>query len=277
MNCQNFETIVNDLAGGRLWDSAKRAAGLTHSGECPRCAARLANERLLSYELVELSRHERMIQAPMQLKHDLMAAFAAQRAVPVAAPTAEIIAFPQPKANRYWAMAIAAAAIVALGLIIPLRSWFGRTEQPVAQSHPAVPAPVAPTVAPTVAPPVEPTKGNDQVADNGTQATPAPASVAAPRKPTVRNRNVAAPQVAPAIDRDELVASNTEVTTGFIPLTLLNQATAADSSVMLRVEVARDRLAAMGLPLNLDRYGETIKADIIMGDDGVARAIRLVQ
>lgn len=275
MNCQNFETIVNDLAGGRLWDSAKRAAGLAHSGECPRCAARLANERLLSYELVELGRHERMIQAPVQLKHDLMAAFAAQHAAPVAVPTAEIIAFPQPKANRYWAMAIAAAAVVALGLIIPLRSWFGRTEQPVAQRNPAVPAPVAPPVAPIVVPTGGPTKGSDQVADNGVQAAPAP--IGGTKKPAVRNRNVAAPQAAPAIDRDELVASNTEVTTGFIPLTLLNQATAADSSVMLRVEVARDRLAAMGLPLNLDRYGETIKADIIMGDDGVARAIRLVQ
>jgi hypothetical protein len=93
MNCQEFENIVNDLAGGRLWDGAKRERGLAHTGECPRCAARLANERLLSYELVELGRHERQMQAPQRLKNDLMAAFVAQHATTAPAPKAEIISF----------------------------------------------------------------------------------------------------------------------------------------------------------------------------------------
>ena len=153
MNCQEFENIVNDLAGGRLWDGAKRERGLVHTGECPRCAARLANERLLSYELVELGRHERQVQAPQRLKNDLRAAFAAQHATTAPAPKAEIISFPQKNRKPYWALAIAAAAIVALGLIVPLRGWFGRTVQPtVAQKTPAAPSSLAPPVAPIVTP-----------------------------------------------------------------------------------------------------------------------------
>jgi hypothetical protein len=172
----------------------------------------------------------------------------------------------------YWALAIAAAAIVALGLIVPLRGWFGRTVQPtVAQKTPATPSSVAPPVAPIVTPGT----GAGHVADNVPPPAPVPVTGSVNRTP--RTRNVPRTNTAPAIDPDQQVAANTEVTSGFIPLTYLNNATAADGGVMLRVEVARDRLAAMGLPLNLDRYGETIKADIIMGDDGVARAIRLVQ
>ena len=276
MNCQEFETIVNDLAGGRLWDGRKRETGLAHTGECPRCSARLANERLLSYELVELGREERQVQAPHRLKADLMAAFAAQHAAPaaapVAAPLAEVVAFPQRSRTPYWAMAIAAAAIVALGLIIPLRSWLGRGNPAPQASVPTV----APLVPPApVAPPVIAKPGNETVATNTSAPAPVPTTVSA--RPTQRNRNTVRSQDSAALNTDNEVASNTEVTTGFIPLTYLNDATAADSGVMLRVQVARDRLATMGLPVNLDRYGETIKADIIMGDDGVARAIRLVQ
>jgi hypothetical protein len=32
----------------------------------------------------------------------------------------------------------------------------------------------------------------------------------------------------------------------------------------------------MGLPLHVERASETVKADIVVGDDGLARAIRLV-
>lgn len=273
MNCQEFETIVNDLAGGRLWDGTKRETGLAHTGECPRCSARLANERLLSYELVELGRHERQVQAPMRLKADLMAAFAAQHSAPVAvpsAPLAEVIAFPQRSRKPYWALAVAAAVIVAWGLIIPLRGWLKQSNAAPQASIPAV----APVVAPApVASPVIAKPGEGTVAANTT--APVPPTVTT--TPVKRNRNAVRSQDRASVNIDNEVASNTEVTTGFMPLTYLNDATAADSAVMLRVEVARDRLATMGLPVNLDRYGETIKADIILGDDGVARAIRLVQ
>ena len=44
-----------------------------------------------------------------------------------------------------------------------------------------------------------------------------------------------------------------------------------------RVELPRSSLASFGLPVNLERAGERIKADVVVGNDGMARAIRFVR
>jgi hypothetical protein len=67
-----------------------------------------------------------------------------------------------------------------------------------------------------------------------------------------------------------------ETVTDFIPLTAIADATAMHSGTIVRVEMPRASLIAMGLPLNAERAHETVKADIVVGDDGLARAIRLV-
>jgi hypothetical protein len=36
-------------------------------------------------------------------------------------------------------------------------------------------------------------------------------------------------------------------------------------------------MLSMGLPVNMDRYSERVKADVLLGADGLARAIRFVQ
>ena len=46
---------------------------------------------------------------------------------------------------------------------------------------------------------------------------------------------------------------------------------------IVRVEVPRSALASFGLPMNAERAGERVKADVVLGYDGVARAIRFVR
>jgi hypothetical protein len=36
-------------------------------------------------------------------------------------------------------------------------------------------------------------------------------------------------------------------------------------------------MANFGFPVNMDRYNERVKADVLLGVDGVAHAIRFVQ
>lgn len=62
--------------------------------------------------------------------------------------------------------------------------------------------------------------------------------------------------------------------TGFMPLTYT--ATAPQDGMVVRVAVPRATLLAMGLPVNGERTEENVKADVLMGMDGVALAIRLV-
>jgi hypothetical protein len=70
---------------------------------------------------------------------------------------------------------------------------------------------------------------------------------------------------------------NTEVATDFIPLTYMTPVNLQDGGQIVRVELPRSALANFGLPVNMDRYNEKVKADVLLGVDGMAHAIRFVQ
>lgn len=53
--------------------------------------------------------------------------------------------------------------------------------------------------------------------------------------------------------------------------------TPLESGRLVRVQVPRAALASLGLPLNADRVNEPVKADVLLGGDGLARAIRFVR
>lgn len=68
-----------------------------------------------------------------------------------------------------------------------------------------------------------------------------------------------------------------EIATDFMPLGYLNAATLQDGGQIVRVELPRSALVNFGLPVNMERYNEKVKADVLLGVDGMARAIRFVQ
>jgi len=70
---------------------------------------------------------------------------------------------------------------------------------------------------------------------------------------------------------------NREIATDFMALGYLNPATLQDGGQIIRVELPRSTLVNFGLPVNMDRYNEKVKADVLLGVDGMARAIRFVQ
>jgi hypothetical protein len=48
-------------------------------------------------------------------------------------------------------------------------------------------------------------------------------------------------------------------------------------SQIVRVELPRSAMASFGLPVNMDRADQRVKADVLLGVDGLAHAIRFVQ
>lgn len=68
-----------------------------------------------------------------------------------------------------------------------------------------------------------------------------------------------------------------EIATDFMPLGYLNTATLQDGGQIVRVELPRSALVSFGLPVNMDRYNERVKADVLLGVDGLAHAIRFVK
>lgn len=65
-----------------------------------------------------------------------------------------------------------------------------------------------------------------------------------------------------------------EIATDFIRI---NARPIEPGDQIVRVQLPRSAMAQFGLPVNMDRSDKPVKADVIMGIDGVAQAIRFVQ
>jgi hypothetical protein len=72
-------------------------------------------------------------------------------------------------------------------------------------------------------------------------------------------------------------AKDREYTTDFFLLRYGNDHESMESGELIRVQMPRSALITFGLPVNVERAGEMIKADLLIGEDGLARAIRFVR
>ena len=68
-----------------------------------------------------------------------------------------------------------------------------------------------------------------------------------------------------------------ELMTDFIPLNYESAIAPPERGRVVRVELPRSALAAFGLPVSIDRANERVKADVVLGEDGLAHAIRFVR
>jgi hypothetical protein len=68
-----------------------------------------------------------------------------------------------------------------------------------------------------------------------------------------------------------------EETTEFVPINEGSDLGPMNSGQVLRVTVPRSAMNFYGLPANVDRANERVKADVLLGEDGLARAIRFVR
>jgi hypothetical protein len=66
-----------------------------------------------------------------------------------------------------------------------------------------------------------------------------------------------------------------EVVTNFIPVMV--DPDPFERGRLVRVKLPRSALSAFGLPVNEEHFEERIQADVLVGEDGLARAIRFVK
>ena len=256
MTCKEFEFEVVDAARGR---GAASAEALEHAGGCAHCAARLDAERALTSDLRALAAAAPAAGAPPATEARLLAAFRDE----ARAPAPQVVPF----RRRTIAALAAAAALGAVGLGAlalsvarpagPERAATKARVVPVAPAARPVPDVVAPTPS-TVTPDLPDVLVTPGRSDTHAIRTSAP----------VRPRP-AAPRPAPAAPR--------EVTTEFFPLVSASDSEALEGGQLVRMELPRAQLAALGFHLNAERVDERITADVLLGHDGVARAIRFVQ
>jgi hypothetical protein len=258
MNCREFENIVNDLARAKIMAAASRAAGMAHVENCERCAARLADERALSAGLKSLAASDEAKAAPPGVEAALLKAFQAQSSNP---PARSLPARPKtwPRRAPRWVMVAAAAILIVFGFV----AYRAIRNEP----RKAGDAPIAQTPSPQ--PSIKP---EEQVAkDNGDSESP--------REPRARHfRRGNRPRLNRPfiIDSMTTYAKDSEYTTDFFPLVYGDDQKPMERGEVIRVQMPSSALIGFGLPVNVERADTLVKADLVVGDDGFARAIRFV-
>ena len=139
----------------------------------------------------------------------------------------------------------------------------------------------APPAAPRALTPVNATPavnsgGRGEVEDTVAAVAPRVTNVrrGAQARPAVVYQNASGRDARPA---PAAPAGGEEIATDFIPLTQDARLAASEGGQVVRVELPRTALQRFGLPMNVEHAGGRVKADVLLGYDGVARAIRFVR
>lgn len=200
-----------------------------------------SDEEILTSGLQLLAEEMASHDAPPEIEQNLREAFRARSVV-----------VPMPVRRRYtgyWVAAGIAAVLLIAVSVIALRS---RTDPPKPVNAQQTEQPRIKEEEPRQV--LETPKVEEVVAQK-------------PRRRTVRRPATSA--IANHVNR--------EIATDFMPLGYLNPATLQDGGQIIRVELPRSSLVNFGLPVNMNRYHEKVKADVLLGADGLAHAIRFVQ
>jgi len=254
MNCQDFETIIIEIARDRLMDAVARERGLEHVQRCAPCATLLVEERALSRDLRALSARGGAEEIPARIETALLSAFRQQAAAPIAAPAG---------ATRRPYLSLAAAALALLTFGFSLAGWIAsspRRESPMgsADGRVAPTVPAATPVAPVLPPPVTAKQPDQLIAG-----------------PTPEKRQKRSP-LASASRRSARDGAPREFVTQFFPVMQGSELIPLESGQIVRVRMPRSNLIPLGIPFNQERANETIRADVLVSNDGLARAIRFV-
>jgi hypothetical protein len=259
MNCREFETMAHDLARDRETDATTRQSAALHSEHCAGCARRLADERSLATGLRSLAANVAHREAPPRVEAALLEAFRGQsKAAPSPAVTAKR-GFPL---RLRW-VAAAAAAAAAL-LIFALSASRIEQQMPSEEIQARENKPV----------PTEKKDKDEPTIKRDQKTPPKKKRLVLLRAHLASNKTV---KKKPATDQSEQQGAGDEIATRFLPFTSAGSFEQMDGGQLVRVEIPRSALVSFGLPMNIERADERIKADVLIGNDGVARAIRFVR
>ena len=258
MNCKSFEDVVVDLARLTPLEASVRDAALAHAACCDGCGRRLAREKLLTGGLQNLATETRSAVPPDHIQENLIAALRQQKLSP------------QPARTNFGWRYLAVAAAILFAIALGIAGYKMRQASPV-DLHVNSAPPLAPpaTIISTL-----PTKETGKAP----VITPRPSSVVAGKHRTRKLRPDPSQSTFVSVVVGAVSDSETsEVVSPFMPLGYSNSANIQDGAQVVRVELPRYAMARFGLPVNMERYDERVKADVWLGPDGLARAIRFVQ
>jgi len=251
MNCQRFEDLIVDLVREHGLEDSIRSQALAHADACPACSARLASQQALS-AAIKLAVAEGG-EAPAHVEEALLSAYRLRQAgrPRLVAALRAFRNFPV----SYWG--IAAALLVALLGVATYRVF--HNSQPMQVTGSASGQSTRETSQPA----------RIESAPERTAMKETPMPVAASMDSAAKKAEL--PRPAAKAQPEEV-----EVATDFFPLTLGNELNTMESGQLVRVLLPRNAMASYGLPVNQERMDKPVTAQVLIGQDGVARAIRFL-
>ncbi len=268
MTCKDFDRNVTELVRGAAPPELQQAAE-THAGSCGRCAARFEAERELSRFLGQMALSSTSLETPPQVQQKLGRAFREQRQAALPAPGAFHLRWRRPLAFA----AVATAAVVAVALWVSTNRVMPRPEPGprIAVQDPApklpAPSPVPKQLETLAAEAPRPLAQEEQP-----KQAERPVQVAV-RKPPA---NAATAGNQPPKPAAEAASATREIVTDFLPLAYGDDLSRYQGVQLVRVRLPRDALAYFGLPAQ-GFSAAHVPADVLLGEDGAARAVRFVR
>lgn len=237
MTCREFDEVVHGFVYMELLDVSVREAALEHAAHCALCSERMADATALAEASQMMAENSREEQAPPALEATLLTAFRSHHRRASWRHTLE------------WASVGAAAAVLILFL---LSGAVKQKAQSVAALHKDASSPSA---APVAADAIgtaksEPAKQNVDEALSSNDATAT---------------------VADAATDETYVASD------FVPVPYTGAIVSDDPGMVVRVQLTRASLAQLGYPVAETPDEDLILADVLVGEDGWPRGVKLIQ
>ena len=247
MTCQTLREAIVDIARGTAVGQGTSAAVECHLDRCEACAALMARERELSVGLRALAASFGGDGASETLGRRLREVFAERQGI--GGTVGAVAAASAPKQGRVKRHVFAAAAaVVFIGLV----AWWPVVREPATGTSMAR---------------TEPDR-IPQAASRAPTGDPAPVASVQPALPN---------RVAKAVKRPRPVPqARYAVATGFVELPGAVGLPDFESGQIIRMEIPLTSLPAYGLEIVPDARDRQVEADLLVGQDGQARAIRLV-
>jgi hypothetical protein len=274
MTCQEFEAALVEVACDRPLEAAARGRALKHTAQCAPCARRLADQRALTARILEFSMATENLRAPADIRERLRATVAELRPAQTA-PNQRLIPVPvtliHSGRRMNWVRRGLAAVATILALFMSTAVWRRYSMAPVQTALMGSQLASTKSLVQTEQP-GGPIKSGAPVGQID-QAIGRPAQR---DKSNLRTRRGLKKAQNGQGGQNGREAGQDEVASEFVPLTPAMDEKAIENGLIVRLEVPRSKLIAMGLPLHLEGQ-ENINTEVVMGENGVAYAIRVVR
>jgi hypothetical protein len=237
MTCREFDEVVHGYVRMELLDVHLREAALEHTARCRMCAERMVEAIALADATEARAEQVGHQQAPPRVEDVLLSAFRARHRRAAWRRTFE------------WAAMGAAAAVFLIFL------WTLGV-RPKGPSQPA-----------------------QKIDRSSNPATPLDAKgpASAPENDVAQGAKETAPYRLADASANGSSAGPTYAATDFVPVPFTGSIAPDDPGMVVRVQLTRASLAQLGYPVAVTPDDDLISADVLVGEDGWPRGVKLVQ